>query len=107
MRVFQTERISTKNVWFSVQISKIIYNIILTIINIMYSALKQLTNNNNNDKELDSKDEPYEKKLTEGKSYLLVRLATNKYRMTSIIENKNIYMNNILNFRIIIFIIEI
>ena len=67
----------------------------------MYSALKQLTNNNNKNNELDNKDEPYEKKLTEGKTYLLVRLSTNKYRMTSTIENKKIYMKNILNFNLI------
>ena len=46
-------------------------------------------------------EEKYERKITEGKSYLLVRLATNKYRMTAIIENKNVYMNNILNFNLI------
>ena len=46
-------------------------------------------------------EEKYERKITEGKSYLLVRLATNKYRMTAIIENKRIYMNNILNFNLI------
>jgi hypothetical protein len=46
-------------------------------------------------------EENYERKITEGKSYLLVRLATNKYRMTAIIENKRIYMNNLLNFNLI------
>lgn len=46
-------------------------------------------------------DENYERKITEGKSYLLVRLAINKYRMTCFIENKNIYMNNILDFNLI------
>ena len=46
-------------------------------------------------------EENYERKITEGKSYLLVRLATNKYIMTAIIENKRIYMNNLLNFNLI------
>jgi hypothetical protein len=68
----------------------------------MYPALKQITNNKPKNNDLDnSTNEPYEKKLTEGKTYLLVRLATNKYRMTSTIENKKIYMKNLLNFNLI------
>lgn len=67
----------------------------------MYPSLKQLTNTETNNKALDNKDEPYERKMTEGKSYMLVRLATNKYRMTSIIENKRINMKNLLNFNLI------
>lgn len=46
-------------------------------------------------------EDNYERKITEGKSYMLVRLATNKYRMTAFIENKKIYMNNLLNFNLI------
>jgi hypothetical protein len=61
----------------------------------MYQNLKQ-TNIN-----LLEIEDNYERKITEGKSYMLVRLATNKYRMTSIIENNNIYMNNILDFNLI------
>jgi|688.fasta_scaffold392272_3 hypothetical protein len=61
----------------------------------MYQNLKQ-TNIN-----LLESEEKYERKLTEGKSHLLVRLATNKYKMTCIVENKNIYMNNLLNFNLI------
>ena len=48
-----------------------------------------------------AEEEPYERKVTEGKTYLLVRIATNKYRMTTTIENKRIYMKNLLNFNLI------
>ena len=48
-----------------------------------------------------AEEEPYERKVTEGKTYLLVRIATNKYRMTTTIENKKIYMKNLLNFNLI------
>ena len=68
----------------------------------MYPFFKQLTNKEaaiNN--EIDNKDEPYERKICEGKTYLLVRIATNKYRMTTTIENKKIYMKNLLNFNLI------
>ena len=60
----------------------------------MYQNLKQIANNK-------EEEEPYERKVTEGKTYLLVRIATNKYRMTTTIENKNIYMKNLLNFNLI------
>jgi hypothetical protein len=59
----------------------------------MYQNKTQITNNN--------EEEPYECKVTEGKTYLLVRIATNKYRMTTTIENKRIYMKNLLNFNLI------
>ena len=60
----------------------------------MYQSPKPLTNNK-------EEEEPYERKVTEGKTYLLVRIATNKYRMTTTIENKKIYMKNLLNFNLI------
>ena len=60
----------------------------------MYQNLKQIANNK-------EEEEPYERKVTEGKTYLLVRIATNKYRMTTTIENKKIYMKNLLNFNLI------
>jgi hypothetical protein len=60
----------------------------------MYQNQKHLTNNK-------EEEEPYERKVTEGKTYLLVRIATNKYRMTTTIENKKIYMKNLLNFNLI------
>ena len=59
----------------------------------MYQNPKSITNNKD--------EEPYERKVTEGKTYLLVRIATNKYRMTTTIENKKIYMKNLLNFNLI------
>ena len=58
----------------------------------MYQIPKQITNTNTKE------EEPYERKISEGKTYLLVRIATNKYRMTTTIENKKIYMKNLLNF---------
>jgi len=59
----------------------------------MHPNQNQITNN--------KEEEPYERKVTEGKTYLLVRIATNKYRMTTTIENKKIYMKNLLNFNLI------
>ena len=59
----------------------------------MYPNSRQLNNK--------EEEEPYERKVTEGKTYLLVRIATNKYRMTTTIENKKIYMKNLLNFNLI------
>ena len=61
----------------------------------MYQIPKQITNTNTKE------EEPYERKISEGKTYLLVRIATNKYRMTTTIENKKIYMKNLLNFNLI------
>jgi hypothetical protein len=60
----------------------------------MYPNSRQLNNKGES-------EEPYERKVTEGKTYLLVRIATNKYRMTTTIENKRIYMKNLLNFNLI------
>jgi hypothetical protein len=60
----------------------------------MYPNSRQLNNK-------EESEEPYERKITEGKTYLLVRIATNKYRMTTTIENKKIYMKNLLNFNLI------
>jgi hypothetical protein len=60
----------------------------------MYPNSRQLNNKGES-------EEPYERKVTEGKTYLLVRIATNKYRMTTTIENKKIYMKNLLNFNLI------
>jgi hypothetical protein len=60
----------------------------------MYPNSRQLNNK-------EESEEPYERKVTEGKTYLLVRIATNKYRMTTTIENKRIYMKNLLNFNLI------
>jgi hypothetical protein len=59
----------------------------------MYQNQNQISNK--------AEEEPYERKVTEGKTYLLVRIATNKYRMTTTIENKRIYMKNLLNFNLI------
>lgn len=64
----------------------------------MNQNCKQLVNTK---KEDDHNDDPYERKISEGKSYLLVRLTTNKYRLSSTIENKRIYMKNLLNFNLI------
>ena len=61
----------------------------------MYQIPKQITHTNTKE------EEPYERKISEGKTYLLVRIATNKYRMTTTIENKKIYMKNLLNFNLI------
>ena len=46
-------------------------------------------------------EESFERKITEGKNFLLVRLSTNKYKLVSSVENPNIYMHNILNFNLI------
>jgi|APCry1669189534_1035231.scaffolds.fasta_scaffold88988_1 hypothetical protein len=43
----------------------------------------------------------YQEKITTGKNFLLSRVATNKYRITSSVENQNIYMQNILNFNLV------
>ena len=43
----------------------------------------------------------YERKLAEVKSFLLVRVITNNFRLTSTIENKKIHMKNLLNFSLI------
>lgn len=43
----------------------------------------------------------YERKISEGKSFLLVRVTTNKYHLTSAIQNNNIYMDKLLNFNLI------
>jgi hypothetical protein len=43
----------------------------------------------------------YEKKITEGKNFLLVRVITNNYRISSCIENKNILVKDLLDFRLI------
>jgi hypothetical protein len=43
----------------------------------------------------------YEKKITEGKNFLLVRVITNNYRISSCIENKNISVKDLLDFRLI------
>lgn len=53
--------------------------------------------NNNNNKE--NKD--YERKITEGKNFLLVRVIANNYRLTTTIENKNISVTDLLDFRLI------
>ena len=43
----------------------------------------------------------FEKKICEGKTTMFVRLSTNKYRITTSVENKNIYLKNLLNFTLI------
>jgi len=45
--------------------------------------------------------EYYEKKIAEGKNFLLVRISPNIYKLTSSVENQNIYMNKIINFNLI------
>lgn len=49
----------------------------------------------------DNKEDKYEKKITEGKNFLLVRVIHNNYRLTTTIENKNISVTNLLDFRLI------
>ena len=61
----------------------------------MYQVLNQIAKNK------EEVEEPYERKISEGKTYLLVRITTNKYRMTTTIENNKIYMKNLLNFNLI------
>lgn len=55
--------------------------------------------NNNEKKNKENKD--YEKKITEGKNFLLVRVIPNNYRITTLIENKNISVTDLLDFRLI------
>ena len=59
------------------------------------------TNNKEYYHQYKENDNQYERKISEGKFYLLVRISTNKYRMTAFIENKKIYMKNLLNFNLI------
>ena len=47
------------------------------------------------------KRDKYEKKITEGKNFLLVRVISNNYRISSSIENKNISVKDLLDFRLI------
>jgi len=54
----------------------------------------------NNDDEKD-KNKDYEKKITEGKNFLLVRVIPNNYRLTTTIENKHISVTDLLDFRLI------
>uniref|UniRef100_A0A6C0I8I8 START domain-containing protein n=1 Tax=viral metagenome TaxID=1070528 RepID=A0A6C0I8I8_9ZZZZ len=54
----------------------------------------------NNDDEKD-KNKDYEKKITEGKNFLLVRVIPNNYRLTTTIENKDISVTDLLDFRLI------
>ena len=49
----------------------------------------------------DNKQDIYEKKITEGKNFLLVRVIHNNYRLTTTIENKNISVTDLLDFRLI------
>ncbi len=50
----------------------------------------------------DNKDnKEYEKKITEGKNFLLVRVIPNNYRLTTTIENKHISVTDLLDFRLI------
>jgi hypothetical protein len=60
-----------------------------------------MTTTNNKEYYHQDIDTQYERKISEGKFYLLVRISTNKYRMTAFIENKRIYMKNLLNFNLI------
>jgi hypothetical protein len=57
---------------------------------------KNKDNNDNND----NKDK-YEKKITEGKNFLLVRVIPNNYRLSTTIENKHINLTDLLDFRLI------
>ena len=59
------------------------------------------TNNKEYYHQYKENDNQYERKISEGKTHLLVRISTNKYRMTAFIENKKIYMKNLLNFNLI------
>lgn len=49
----------------------------------------------------DNKEDKYEKKITEGKNFLLVRVIHNNYRLTTTIENKHINLTDLLDFRLI------
>ena len=55
--------------------------------------------NKENKENKENKD--YEKKITEGKNFLLVRVIPNNYRITSVIENKHISVADLLDFRLI------
>ena len=46
-------------------------------------------------------NEDYERKIAEGKSFLLVRVITNNFRLTSTIENKKIHMKILVTFSLI------
>jgi hypothetical protein len=59
-------------------------------------------NNDEKDKNKDNKEiKDYEKKITEGKNFLLVRVIPNNYRLTTTIENKHISVTDLLDFRLI------
>ena len=49
----------------------------------------------------DNNKDKYEKKITEGKNFLLVRVIPNNYRLTTTIENKNVLITDLLDFRLI------
>jgi hypothetical protein len=49
----------------------------------------------------DTKEDKYEKRITEGKNFLLVRVIHNNYRLTTTIENKHILITDLLDFRLI------
>ena len=53
------------------------------------------------DDKKNNKEDIYEKKITEGKNFLLVRVIHNNYRLTTTIENKNISVTDLLDFRLI------
>jgi hypothetical protein len=57
-------------------------------------------NKDTKDKKDNNKDK-YEKKITEGKNFLLVRVIPNNYRLTTTIENKNVLITDLLDFRLI------
>ena len=59
-------------------------------------------NDDEKDKNKDNKEiKDYEKKITEGKNFLLVRVIPNNYRLTTTIENKHISVTDLLDFRLI------
>ena len=55
----------------------------------------------NKDNKENKENKDYEKKITEGKNFLLVRVIPNNYRITSVIENKHISVADLLDFRLI------
>jgi hypothetical protein len=65
----------------------------------MFQQNKKTLIQDNQDNQ-DNQDK-HEVKITEGKNFLLVRFITNNYKLSSIIENKNICMNDLLDFRLI------